>query len=291
MLPDLPSSAVRRALAAELRRLREHAGMSGDEVAAQLGWSGSKVSRIETHRTGIKSADLDQLLDLYDVDEARRSQLRALAAEHEARGWWSAYASLFTAEFIAYIGLEAAASSISCWSPELIHGLLQTEDYARAALDVASGLPAMIPPGEMQRRIDARLQRQEILSQADARKFTFVLDEAALRHRFGTSEIMRAQLNQVGQVSRLPNVSVRVLAFARSHPIGPGGFALLEFAALHGTTPSDVVYMEHLTRSSFLEEETETFEYRLAFERLLSEALDEEASRELIASIAREMWT
>jgi transcriptional regulator with XRE-family HTH domain len=290
VLPDLPSSAVRRALAAELRRLREHAGISGDEVAARLGWSGSKVSRIETHRTGIKPNDLEQLLDLYDVEAAQRNQLRALATEQEGRGWWSAYTSLFSPEFIAYIGLEAAASSISCWSPELIHGLLQTEDYARAALDVASGLPAMIPPGEMQRRIDARLRRQEILSQPDAGKFTFVLDEAALRHRFGTNEIMQAQLRQVIQLARLPNVSVRVLAFARSHPIGPGGFALLEFAPLHGTKPSDIVYMEHLTRSSFLEEEAETFEYRLAFGRLLSEALDEEASGKLIARIAREMW-
>ncbi len=82
-MPDLPSSAVRRALAAELRRLREHAGLSGDEVAARLGWSGSKVSRIETHRTGIKTHDLELLLSLYNVDEDQRSQLRALAAEQD----------------------------------------------------------------------------------------------------------------------------------------------------------------------------------------------------------------
>ena len=94
-MPDLPSSAVRRALAAELRRLREHAGLSGDEVAARLGWSGSKVSRIETHRTGIKDADLELLLGLYNVDEDQRSQLRALAAEQDGRGWWTAYASTF----------------------------------------------------------------------------------------------------------------------------------------------------------------------------------------------------
>ena len=266
-------------------------GMSGDDVAARLGWSGSKVSRIETHRTGVKPDDLEQLLDLYDVDETRRSELRALAAEQEGRGWWNAYTGTFEADFIAYIGLEAAAGSISCWSPELIHGLLQTEPYARAALEVVSGLPLPIPPGEMQRRIDARLRRQEMLAQPDGRTFTFVLDEAALRHRFGTSEIMRAELMHIAQLSRLPNVSIQVLAFAGSHPIGPGGFALLEFAPIHGTSVNDVVYMEHLSRNGFVEEEAETFEYKLAFKRLVDEALDEEASRKLITKIAREMWS
>jgi transcriptional regulator with XRE-family HTH domain len=290
-LPDLPSSAVRRALAAELRRLREHAGLSGDEVAARLGWSGSKVSRIETHRTGIKDADLELLLGLYNVDEDQRSQLRALAAEQDGRGWWTAYASTFAPEYLALIGLEAAASSISCWSPELIHGLLQTEAYARAALEVAYGLPAVIPPGEMHRRIEARLRRQEMLTQAAGKQFVFVLDEAALRHRFGTAAIMHAQLRQVEQLSRLPNVTVQILAFSGSHPIGPGGFALLEFAPVHGTSLNDVIYMEHLTRNTFVEEEMETYEYRLAFARLLAEALDEIASRKLISKIAREVWS
>ena len=291
-MPDLPSSAVRRALAAELRRLREHAGMSGDEVAARLGWSGSKVSRIETHRTGIKPHDLDQLLGMYGVDEAQRIQLRALASEQEGRGWWTAYAGTFAPEYIALIGLEAAASSICCWSPELVHGLLQTEGYARAALEVASGLPSvMIAPGEMQRRIDARLRRQQMLAQPEPAQFTFVLDEAALRHRFGTAETMRAQLVQVVRLSHLPNVTIRVLAFAGTHPIGPGGFALLEFAPFRGMSLNDVVYMEHLTGNSFVEEEAETYEYRLAFERLTEEALDDDASRKLINKVAREIWT
>jgi transcriptional regulator with XRE-family HTH domain len=290
-VPDLPSSAVRRALAAELRHLREHAGVSGDDVAARLGWSGSKVSRIETHRTGIKVADLELLLSLYDVDDEQRAQLRALADEQDARGWWSAYASTFPAGYIAYIGLEASAHSICCWSPELIHGLLQTEDYAGAATRVAYGDPPPVPPGEIQRRIDARLRRQAMLADPDSKHFSFVLDEAALRHHFGTPTIMRAQLLQLERISRLPNVTIQVLAFSGLYPIGPGGFALLEFAPVHGVKPNDVVYMEHLTGNSFVEEETEAYEYRLAFERLTAEALDEDASRKLIRKVARDVWT
>jgi hypothetical protein len=271
--------------------MREHAGVSVADVAAHLGWSGSKVSRIETHRTGIKPDDLEQLLDLYDVDGAQRGQFRALAAEQEGRGWWSAYASSFEPEYIVYIGLEAAASEIRCWSPELIHGLLQTEDYARAVIQSALGDPSPIPPGEVQRMIDARLRRQELLSQPEAKQFTFVLDEAALRHRFSNAAIMRAELMHLLEVSSQPNVSIRVLAFAGSHPIGPGGFALLRFAAVHDTTLADVVYMEHLIHNGFVEEEPETYQYWLAFGRLVDEALDAEASRALITKIATEAWS
>jgi transcriptional regulator with XRE-family HTH domain len=290
-LPDLPSSAVRRALAAELRRLREDAGVSGDEVAARLGWSGSKVSRIETHRTGIKRDDLDLLLNFYAVDDARRSQLQALADEQETRGWWSSYSSTFAPTYTAYIGLEAAASSIRCWSPELIHGLLQTEDYARAATTIASGSPPLASPGKIQRLIDARLRRQEMLSEPGQRQFTFILDEATLRHRFGTAAIMRTQLVQLEELSHLPHVSIRLLAFGALYPIGPGGFALLEFRPMHGTQVNDVVYIEHLTGNSFVEEENETYEYRLAFRRLTQEALDEDASRKLVMKIAKDVWS
>src|SRR5215475_7251600 len=124
LVPDLRSSPVHRALAAELRRLREHAGKSGDEVASALRWSASKVSRIETNKTGVKLRDLNQLLNLYGVEEDRRRQLAALASEPEPRGWWTAYADSIGADYAAYISLEDSAASMSCWSPELIHGLL-----------------------------------------------------------------------------------------------------------------------------------------------------------------------
>jgi transcriptional regulator with XRE-family HTH domain len=271
--------------------LREHAGLSGDDVAERLGWSGSKVSRIETHRTGIKASDLDLLLNLYDVDDGQRDKLRALANEQDARGWWSVYASSLPAGYLAYIRLEAAAQSIYCWSPELIHGLLQTEDYAGAVIRTALGDPARVPPGEIQRMIEARLQRQTMLNARNSKQFSFVLDEAALRHRLGTPAIMRAQMLHLERMSRLPNVAIQVLAFSGPYAIGAGGFALLEFSRVHGLKPSDAVYIEHLTGNSFVEDETEAHEYRLAYGRLAQEALDEDASRKLIRRIAREVWT
>jgi len=265
--------------------------MSGDMVAERLGWSASKVSRIETHRTGVKRRDLDRLLELYGVDEATREQLAALAGEQDARGWWTAYTTTFPASYLTYIGLENSAVTLHSWSPELIHGLLQTEDYARATMQSAFGSPPRVPPGEIQRRVEARLRRQELLSHANSRKFVFILDEAALRHRLGTAATMQTQLAQLGLISGLPNVTVRVLPFSHPYPIGPCGFAILGFAPAHGTVLGDVVYVEHLTGQSFFENEAETYEYRLAFEQLQAAALDSDASMQLVADVARTVWS
>jgi transcriptional regulator with XRE-family HTH domain len=269
--------------------LREERGMSGDDVAARLNWSASKVSRIETNRIGIKPPDLAQLLDLYAVDDTRRSQLRALAAVTETRGWWSAYADTLPAAYVAYIGLENSAASLRAWSPELVHGLLQTEDYAMAVLDAVFG--TRILPGGIRRRIEARLRRQALLTRTDAADLTFILDEAALRHRFGTAATMHDQLDQLERLSRLPAITIRVLPFAGPHPAGPGGFAILTFAPVHGTRLNDVVFAEHLAGQTLLEDEADTDEHELAFRRLSDAALDADSSRALIARIARDHWS
>jgi transcriptional regulator with XRE-family HTH domain len=291
-VPDLRTSAADRALAAELRRLRELADMSGDEVASALRWSASKVSRIETNRIGIKSADLTRLLDLYRVDDARRSQLIALAAEPEPRGWWNAYADSIAPEYAAYISLEASATEVSCWSPEVIYGLLQTEDYANAIMETHAFPAVSHPaPSTMRRRVEVRMRRQELLTSADPRQFSFILDEATLLRRYGDRELMRRQLLHINELSRLPNVTIQVLAFAGRHPVvGLGPFTLLQFPQLHGAVITDVVYIEQLTRNEFIEDAEAVHEYRLAFERIGHEALDEETSRQLIAQIAEERW-
>jgi transcriptional regulator with XRE-family HTH domain len=288
-VPDLRSSAANRAVAAELRRLRELARVSGDEVASALHWSASKVSRIETNRIGIKPADLNRLLDLYVVDDAQRAQLVALASEPEPSGWWNGYADSIPTEYVTYISLEASATALSCWSPELIHGLLQTEYYADAIMAVYAPAVADVPPSTIRRRVEVRMRRQELLRNT-AKHFSFILDEAALMHRYGERELMQRQLLHINKVSELSNVSVRVLAFAGLHPVvSPGAFALLQFAPMHGVAIGDVVYTEQLTRNDFIEDADAAFQYRLAFDRIEQEALDEEASRQLINTIA-ERW-
>lgn len=291
-MPDPMSSPANRALAAELRRLRERAGLSGDDVARALQWSASKISRIETNKTGIKSPDLFRLLEVYGVDQARRKQLHALAAEPEARGWWTAYADSIDGEYSAFISLEASATRLLWWSPELVTGLLQTTPYAAEIMDLELRSPDTVTPRTIRDRIEIRMRRQALLTEPDGKEFVFLLDEATLLRRHGSADIMRQQLDRIEQASRLPHVTIQVLAFAGLHPVAnPGAFAILEFAPLHETAVGDIVYTERLLTSELVEDDETVLEYRVAFTRLSEAALSPDDSRELIARTARERWS
>ena len=290
-MPDHGGPSVRRRrLAAELRRLREEQGLTADEVAETLQWSGSKISRIELCRTGVKVADLGRLLDIYGVLPEHRDELLVLARERRHKGWWEAYTDVLPPWYAAYIVLESEADRIFWWSPELVTGLLQTVGYASAVND-AMAAPAD-PPGEIARRIQARLKRQRILTGDDPTDVTFVLDESALMRRIGDRQVMRDQLARLVEVSEMPNISLHVLPLAGTHPLGGGGgFALMQFPPVPGIGPTtDVVYVEQFTSALYIEDEAETYRYRLAFQRLLAAALDPEQSRDLIETVKREMW-
>ena len=184
-MPDYGSPIVsRRRLAAELRRLRELSGRTGDQVADELGWSPSKVSRYELARTGLKPADVRKLLDLYQVGSGHRDELLALATDATRKGWWEAYSDILPEEFAALIGLEAQASSSWQWNVELVPGLLQTEDYAREVNSGYQGVAA-VPPVQMERRLQARLARQQVLNRDPPFELSVVLDESRLKRRIG----------------------------------------------------------------------------------------------------------
>lgn len=290
-MPDPMSSPANRALAAELRRLRELAGLSGDEVARYLHWSASKVSRIETSKTGIKPPDLNRLLEIYDVAPDRRSQLAALATEPEPRGWWLGYGDSIGPEYASYISLETSAKRLLWWSPELVNGLLQTRAYATEIMKMAHTWENLTPR-KARERVEIRLRRQALLAESDDQDFVFLLDEATLLRRHGTGAMMREQLEHLTEASLLPRVTIRVLAFAGLHPvINPGAFGILEFAPLHGTPVSDIVYTEQLVSNEFVEDEDTVHGYRIAFDRLRDAALSPEESRELIARTITERWS
>ena len=290
-MPEYGSPTVRRRrLAAEVRRLRERTGLTEEEVAERLEWSSSKLSRIELHRTGLKPHDLARLLELYQVSEAHREELLALARERRRRGWWEAYSDALPEEYAAFIGLEAEAESESGWSPDIVYGLLQTEDYARALIRAHMG--SSISPGDIERRVETRMMRQRLVTRNEAITLSVVLDESALLRLFGSESVMRQQMERLVEVSQLPNVNLHVLPLIGLHPVGTGEFVILKFAPAHGTRLHDVVYIEQLTRSAiYVEEEADTREYSLAFDRLIAEALDPAKSRKLITKTMRERWS
>ncbi|HUZ24037.1 MAG TPA: helix-turn-helix transcriptional regulator [Streptosporangiaceae bacterium] len=293
-MPERGSLTIgRRRLAAELRRLRELANLTGDEVAERLGWSGSKVSRIELNRIGVKSGDLTKLLDLYEVGGTHRADLLALAKAPRSKGWWEAYSDIVMPDYAAYIELEAEAEGALCWSVQLVHGLLQTEDYARAVMESHVDWMPVTPSARLRRLVEVRMARQRRLTGDRPLALSVVLDQSVLLRNMGDKQVMRPQLEHLVNTSKLDNVTLRVLPLAGAHPLGTGSFTLLAFPAVLGIgPPADVVYVEQLARNEvYADEEAAAYEYRLAFDQLMTESLEPEESRELIARVARETWS
>ncbi|MGC5010738.1 helix-turn-helix domain-containing protein [Streptosporangium sp. DT93] len=270
----------RRRLASELRRLRERAQLTMEEVGEQLGWSATKISRIETARVRVALTDTGRLLDLYAVDSAKRGELLDLAKDARKKGWWQAYGDLPT-EYTTYIGLEAEATSMRSFAPTIFPGLLQTEDYARAVIRSALSFSS---PGEIERRVEVRMARQALLAQDGPLRLWAVLDEAVIRRPVGGPAVMRSQLKRLLDITDLPNVTIQVLPFAvGAHPGTNGAFEIMEFPE---PADPDVVFMENFTGSLYIERETDVYRYSLTFDHLRAKALDPDGSRRFVAEAA-----
>ena len=290
-MPEPASPTVRRRrLAAELRRLRERAGMTGDQVADRVRWSASKLSRLENAHTTPGAAEIGQLLQLYDVKGAVADELLALAQEAAGKGWWEAFSPTLSPDYASLIGLETEARSALSWEPLIVPGLLQTADYAR---EVTSGYLERIdpvPPSETRRRVEVRLARQRVLTRDNPLRLSVMLDQSVLHRRFGDRDVMRSQIKRLLEMSERDNISLRILPLDGRHPIGTGAFVLLQFGEVHDVSHQDVVYLENLTGGRYVEEEDEVFRYKRSFDRLSDLSLDEQKSREMLVT-ARDAWT
>ena len=279
-----PSPTVRgRRLRYELRRLREQAGLTRDETARRLDWSGSKISRIETGQSRAQTGDVRDLLDVYGVTGDHAEALVQLAREARKRGWWTAYNDVFTG---TYVGLEAEASAMRTYEPQIIPGLLETEDYTRALIRAAL---VRADPDEIERRVQARMARQETLARPDAPEIWAVLDEPAILRPVGGQAVMKAQLRHLIDVTAAPNstITLQILPLAiGSHPGLSGPFVILDFPT---SEDPPVVYLETATDGMYLEETAETERYNLMFDHLRASALSARESASLIARLAEEM--
>lgn len=287
-----PSSPAvqRRRLAAELRRLRVGRGRTADEVAKTIGWSKAKVSRYELARGGLKPADVGRLLDLYEVEGSHREQLLALAEAATHKGWWEGYSDILTEGHLAFIGLEAEATAIREWQMNVVPGLLQTEQYGREVLSGYSKV-ARLSPMASQRRVETRRIRQQLLTLDAPLELVAILDESVLRRQRGERPVMHAQLKHLVDISELPNVTIRVLPLNGKHELAVDSFAILEFGQAQETVFHDVVSIEHLSDELYVEDDTDTYLFRLAFTQLTEDSLSPVASQELILKIAEQTWS
>jgi transcriptional regulator with XRE-family HTH domain len=280
-VPEVRSPTVRRReLGALLRALRNEKGLTVEQVAEELLCSPSKVSRMETGHGVATPRDIRDLCDLYEVtDEAERKRMMQLSHDGKQQGWWQSY----DLPYSTYVGLEAEAVSIGDFQSSVVPGLLQTADYARAGHE---GAMPRLSPEEIDRRIEAKLTRQKLLTQPDSPVFEAVLDEAVLHRRVGGARVMSAQLEHLIEITNLPKVTIQVIPFTvGAHPGVESNFNIL---GLSPPTPG-VVFVEGLVGYLYLERADELDRYHKIFKRLQSIAFSPKDTINLIAKIRTHM--
>ena len=278
------ATVLRMLLGAQLRRLRETAGISAEEAGYDIRASRSKISRMETGRVGLKVRDVEDLLTLYGVTgEQQRAKVVALARQSRAPQWWAKYNDILPDWFETYLGLESAATSIRSFETQFVPGLFQTEDYARAVTRLGHQTALV---DEIERRVGLRLKRQELLARAQPPRIWAVMDEAVLRRPVGGIAVMRAQLRHLVEAARMPTVTLQVVPFARGgHAGASGSFSILRFEE---RDLPDVVYIEQLTSAVYLDQRPDIEHYLEVVDQLSGEALTPAATVRFIEQVARE---
>jgi transcriptional regulator with XRE-family HTH domain len=269
-----------RELGEGLRRVLAAAGLSGKEVADQLGWTPPDVSKMLNGRRAIRETQVALLLGICKVRGAEQRRLLALCREANRPGWYQQHGSHLPLQLRTLLDHEDKATAISAFAANLLPGALQTADYARAVISHIVNVPAE----EVEERVAARVARSAIFSRPVG--FTYFVHEFVLRLPVGGAEVMSDQLHHLLRMSVRPRVSLRVVpASAGAHAGIVGSFIFMEFAEI-----KPVVYLESETTAAFLEEDEEITAYRRIIASLAGTALSEGQSRELISRVALEQF-
>ncbi|MFG1623625.1 helix-turn-helix domain-containing protein [Kribbella sp. NPDC049227] len=265
-------------LGGQLRRMRESAGISRADAGWQIRASESKVSRMELGRVGFKERDVNDLLGLYGMDdEEERNRLMELARAANNPGWWSRYGDVMPSWFNNYVGLEVAATLIRTYEVMFVPGLLQTEEYARAVVQLGK---SFLPGEEVEQRVSLRVTRQQILTRMNPARLWVVIDESVLHRPVGGEAILRAQIEHLIMWAQQPNITLQIMPFSSVGYPGTGGaFSLLRFP--DGDLP-DIVYIEHAASALYLDKLEEVDEYVAIMEALTIAAAPVSATEGLL---------
>ena len=277
----------RRVLGRRLRELREERSLSRTHAAQACEMGAQTLWRLESGRSSeIKRMVINALCDLYRASDDDRRELLWLAQESRKDGWWQSYTDAIIPDRAMFVGLEQSASRVISWQSTLVPGLLQTSEYRRAIWK-AEGQPV-----DIERDVDMVAKRQERLHDSENFALEVLLSESALRQRIGGTEVMAGQLNQLIEISKLPNVSIRVVRFDAPNHLGlvAKDFVYLEFPdhSNPALTEPPVVYVEGFTGMLYLDKPGETALYRTAYSDIQRVALDENDTRRLVEAIAKE---
>jgi transcriptional regulator with XRE-family HTH domain len=275
-------TVLRILLGTQLRRLRESRGISAQEAAKAIRGSESKISRIELGRNAVREVDIADLLNLYGIsDLAEREQLLTLASQANQQGWWHRYQDVLPTWFQSYIGLEESAESIRSFDAQFVPGLLQTEDYAAAVIQLGAYSRA-----EAHRLVYLRKERQRRFA-AGGLQLRAVIDEVALRRPIGSPALRRVQLDHLLGISNRPGLTIQVCPFRTGASYAaPGSFSILRFAT---EDLPDVVYVEQLTSALYLDKRADVDRYTEAMDQIAATSTTPEQTTDLISSMIDEL--
>ena len=280
-------SVLRMILGRQLEELRIRAGLSYAEAGAAIGVSHSTIRRMEAAKVArLRLADAEKLLQVYGVtDQQEIDTFLKSVREANKRGWWHTYRDVMPDWFAAYLSLEQAALQIRAYENQFVHGLLQTEEYARALL--SAGNPHT-PQDATQRRVALRMRRQELLTLEAPPRLWVVMDETVLRWPVGGADVMRAQIDHLIEVNRLPQVTLQIMPFANGpHPaMRAGAYHLFRFRA---PELPDIVYLSGLVGAVYLDKDEDVVVYREALDRLGAQATPARKTEALLGAIRKEL--
>jgi hypothetical protein len=281
----------RRRLALTLRRLRDSAGLAAAEAARRVDHDASWLSRIETAEVRPHPNDVRALLSLYGVTGDQAEAVIAVARQAKQRGWWQRYSDVLPDWFTTYVGMESEASAIRTYECQMVPGLLQTEDYARAAF---RGAPVPMRDDEVERQVALRMERQAVLTADEPPLLRVVVDEGAARRLVGGPSVMKAQIDRLIDESHRTNIQILLLPYAAG--VGfDGSFVILNFPPLPEPYPDaaedQMVYVDTLTGALYLERPAEVAAYSAAYEQLQALSFGPQETRDTLNTISADLAT
>jgi transcriptional regulator with XRE-family HTH domain len=272
-------------LGRRLLDLRERAGLKREEAARVLRVAPATVRRMETAEVALKIPYLQLLLKAYGVSDEEAESFVQLAEEANQPGWWQRFHDILPGWFSMYVSLEGAAALIRQYEPHFVPGIMQTEEYARGVLK--AGAIGQSRPEDIERHVALRMQRQDLLTRENAPRIWAVMDETALRRPVVGPEVMRAQVDKLLDVTKLPHVTLQVLEFSSGPHAGTyGPFVLFRFAM---SELPDMVYSEYLTGAVYLDARTEVATHLEVMDRMAAQAATAQRTKEILEDLRKEL--
>jgi transcriptional regulator with XRE-family HTH domain len=282
--PEGGPTVGRMMIGSTLRRMRTEKGITRDEAANAIRATAWKIHRLENGQVGFKDRDLVDLLRLYGItDQQEIDSLLERAREANSPGWWFHYGDVVPPWLRTYMDLESAASLIRTYQGQLVPGLLQTADYARATI---AGMLLPRTPEEVERRVTLKLARQQILTQPAGPRLWAVVDEAAVRRPIGGEQVIREQVERLIDAAGLPSVVLQILPVTvGAHPALAGAFSILRFADLE---LPDIVYVEHLVNAQYLDKRDDVNPYLHVMDNISMRAAPPPKTVDILHKILKE---